>query len=175
MAEARPLSEPLTQLFITEKINGSQVSYQFQLQAPNLRLLAWGESKPIGGNREEYVCKLYNEIENRWLSSKHDVEDFYEELRAYGAELFDQLVPENVQAALWQHREKIQSVMVLAEEPFIPWEVVHVKAPGQPLAAGTRFLGEMGLVRWLHEAGWPVEAIPLRSISALKVCIAFRR
>src|SRR5262249_36098131 len=27
--EAQPLSEPLTQMFINEKINGSQVSYQF--------------------------------------------------------------------------------------------------------------------------------------------------
>lgn len=161
-AEARPLSAPLTQLFITEKLNGSQVSYEFLLQAPDLQVLARGESRPLRGSREEYVRKLYSEIENRWVSTKRDVKDFYEELRAYGAELFDALVPEKVQAALWRHREAINSIMVIAEEPFIPWEVVHVKEPGKPLTPGTRFLGEMGLVRWLHEAGWPVETIPLR-------------
>ena len=155
--------EPLTQMFINEKINGSQLSYQFLLQAPDLSVLAQGESPPIRGNREQYVRKLYSEIENRWLSSSRDVEDFYEELRAYGAELLDELVPPTIQAALWQHRNKINSIMVLSEEPFIPWEVVHVKEPGRPLAAGTRFLGQMGLVRWLHEAGWPFELIPLRS------------
>jgi len=160
-AEATPLSKPLNQLFITERINGKQVCYQFQLQAPDLKLLAWEESKPITGDRAAYVKKLYSEIENRWLSSHADVEDFYEELRAYGAELFDELVPPKVQQALWEHRAKIDSIMVIAEEPFIPWEVVHIKQPGKGLGAGTRFFGELGLVRWLHEAGWPPETIPL--------------
>lgn len=160
-AEAQPLLEPLTQLFITEQINGSELRYRFQLQNPKFGILAWDVSKPIRSSREQYVKKLYSEIENRWVSSTGDVKNFYEELRAFGAELFDELVPAKVQQALWQHRQKIDSIMVVAEEPFIPWEIVHLVEPGKPLAQGTRFFGEMGLVRWLEEAGWPRESISL--------------
>jgi CHAT domain-containing protein len=70
-------------------------------------------------------------------------------------------VPDKIQKALWQHRDEIDNIMVIAEEPFIPWEVVHIVEPGKPLGEGTRFLGELGLVRWLHKAGWPKESIPI--------------
>ncbi|ULA65350.1 MAG: CHAT domain-containing protein [Nitrospira sp.] len=160
-AEAQPLAEPLTQLYITEQLNGNTLRYHFQLQNPTLGILVWDLSKPIRGSREQYVKKLYGEIESRWVSSAGDIESFYEELRAYGAELFDELVPARVQQVLWQHRNKIDSIMVIAEEPFIPWEVVHLVEPDKPLAKGTPFFGEMGLVRWLEEASWPRETIPL--------------
>lgn len=158
--EARPLLEPLTQLTITEQLNGSELRYLFQLQSPKLGILASGKSEPIRGSREQYVSKLYSEIENRWISSAGDVDNFYEELRAYGAELFDELVPANIQQALWQHRDMIDSIMVIAEEPFIPWEVMHLVEPGKTLTTDSHFFGEMGLVRWLYEAGWPSETIP---------------
>jgi CHAT domain-containing protein len=51
---------------------------------------------------------------------------------------------------------------VFSEEPFVPWELVHLKEPGQPLGAQTRFLGQHGLVRWLHNMGWPPERLQLR-------------
>src|SRR5262249_32444892 len=90
------------------------------------------------------------------------VEEFTEELRAFGASLFDELFPEELQRVLWDHRDRIDSMMVISTEPFIPWELVYLKEPGKSLSSQGRFLGQMGLVRWLHEAGWPVEGLRLR-------------
>jgi CHAT domain-containing protein len=76
--------------------------------------------------------------------------------------MFNDLIPSDVQQVLWDNRDKIDSILVIAEEPFIPWELVHLGEPGKPLSADTRFLGQMGLVRWLHEAGWPNEQLSIR-------------
>ncbi len=172
-SEAPKLIAPLHQLFITERRNGGQVSYHFQLQSPDLKLLKWGESKPIIGDRQKFVARLYEEIETRWLSNKDDVDDFIEELRAIGAAMCDELLPTDLQQALWDYRDKIKRIMVIAEEPFIPWELVHLSQPGKPLSADTLFLGQMGLVRWLHEAGWPPDALSIRKGKACYVIPAY--
>ena len=53
--------------------------------------------------------------------------------------------------------------MVISEEPFIPWELVHLKDPKKAaLGSESWFLGQMGLVRWLHQAGWPPERLVVR-------------
>ena len=161
-AEAPKLSSPLHQLVILERRNGDEISYRYQLQSPALQLLKWGDSKPILGNRQKYVEDVYAEIENRWLSNKEDTENFLEELRAIGHQMFKELIQPDVQQVLWDHRDKIESILVIAKEPFIPWELVHLGEPGKSLSAETRFLGQMGLVRWLHEAGWPNELLTIR-------------
>ena len=160
--EAPKLSAPLHQLIITERRNGDSISYRYQLQSPALKLLKWGDSKPLVADRQKYVEKLYEKIENRWLSNKQDTNDFLEELRAIGAEMFDELIPPDVQQVFWDYRDKIESILVIAEEPFIPWELVHLCEPGKPLSPKTHFLGQMGLVRWLQEAGWPNELLSIR-------------
>jgi CHAT domain-containing protein len=54
--------------------------------------------------------------------------------------------------------------MVLSTEPFIPWELVHLKPPGQSyLPDETCFFGQMGLVRWLHDVGFPSDEMVIRS------------
>ena len=55
--------------------------------------------------------------------------------------------------------------MVLSDEPFIPWELFHLKPASQShLPEETIFLGQMGLVRWLYDAqGWPPELIKIRA------------
>ena len=72
-AEAPKLSAPLHQLTITERRNGDSISYRYQLQSPALELLKWGDSKPLVGDRQKYVEKLYATIENRWLSNQQDL------------------------------------------------------------------------------------------------------
>jgi CHAT domain/Ternary complex associated domain 7 len=155
-------TEPLHTLRIFESRNGEDISYKYELYSPALDLCEHYESKPITADRREYVESLYQEIEDYWLSNQDDVKNFTAQLRARGGQLFDQLFPRELQEQLWQHRKDIDSILVLSEEPFIPWEMVHLKQPGKPLPKETIFLGQMGMVRWLYEAGFPPEQIEIR-------------
>lgn len=161
--EAPILEKPLHQLLIVEEKNGDEVKYFYQLQAPSLNLLDSYYSQPFKGDRQEFVRNLYKEIENKWLSKPGDFDDFTNELRGFGANLFSELFPPELQTVLWQHQGDLKSIMVISTEPFIPWELVYVKQPGKPLKADEgRFMGEMGLVRWLHQAGWPPDLLQVR-------------
>ena len=160
-AELPVIPEPLRQLRIFERVNGEFISYEYDLAIPGV-IVDHYESKPIKTGRQQYVDNLYQEIEQRWASSDDDVDAFYEELRAMGGELFDELFPEELQRHLWQYREQIENIQVISTEPFIPWELVHLKEPNQPLPEETCFLGQIGLVRWLHGA-WPPEKLRLRN------------
>lgn len=157
-------SEPLHQLRIIEKRNGNQVTYRYELDSPSLELLREFESKPITSDRQGYVDNLYREIESRWVSNVDDAEAFTEELRAFGGSLFDELFPCELRSLLWEHHPKINSIMVLSTEPFIPWELIHLKQPGQTyLPDETMFLAQMGLVRWLYSCGrFPPQTILIR-------------
>ncbi len=119
-------------------------------------------SAPLQRSREEYVDWIYKEIENRWLSNDEDFAAFEQELRTYGATLLDELVPVEVQAALWAQRKKLKAIQVVAEEPFIPWEIVHLKEPGKVVTKERNFLGDKGLVRWLHNEGPAPRALKIR-------------
>ena len=109
-----------------------------------------------------FIIRVAKLIENRWLSSRGDERDFQEELRAFGVELLEELVPEELQAILWTNRKRLNGVMATCTEPFIPWELVHLKKPGsRGLPKETAFLGQMGLVRWLL-GRWPPERLRIR-------------
>ncbi len=158
------LNEPPNQLTIIERRNGQEIRYDYEFRSMSLNILNRYESKPITSERYEYVENLYKEIENRWLSTQDDVDLFSDELRAFGGQLFDRLFPEELQQTLWEHHSTINSIMVISTEPFIPWELVHLKQPGQKILPDeTKFLGQMGLVRWLYDAGWPPESIQIRN------------
>nr|GEU80793.1 hypothetical protein [Tanacetum cinerariifolium] len=162
-ATALPPAPAVHQLTILERRNGAELTYQFLLQLPALGVLTRVESEPFTGDRQQYVESIYVEIEQRWLSSQTDSDNFTQELRALGGALFDQLIPPKLQALLWQYRAQLTSILVLSEEPFIPWELVHLHEPDQPLPGDEEyFLGQLGLVRWLYAAGWPPQSLRLR-------------
>jgi hypothetical protein len=156
------VANPPNTLLILEQRNGNELRFRYELRSPVLGILNMYESAAIQGDRNAYVESLYKEIEDRWISSGQDVIAFQDELRAYGAQLFDSLFPPDLQQALWANRGQVESILVISEEPFIPWELVHLKAPGQALGADVCFLGQMGLVRWLHGCGYPPASIEVR-------------
>lgn len=139
-------------LSVVELERGQDTIYRFELRSTALGILATFESPPLR-HRAEYIANLYRQIEDRWVTTAGDVEAFQEELREFGGSLFTQLFPERLQAVLWQHRDTLDHLMVLSTEPFIPWELVHLKEPGQPLPEESRFLAQIGLVRWLYSDG----------------------
>jgi hypothetical protein len=154
--------QPQHQLTILETEHGGQLNYLFILDSPTLNLRNTYESKPLKNSREEYVKGIYEDIETRYVDCQQDSTQFQQELREVGAGLWDELIPDKLKADLWKARSNIQSIQVYSEEPFIPWELVHLKDPQQQgLPTATCFFGQMGLVRWLHNYGLP--AVELRA------------
>lgn len=149
-------------LVIHERQNGAERRLTFELFSQQLDSTSQFESKAITGDRAAYVNAMYKSIEDAYATSKAEKKNFDQALRAYGATLWDELVPEKLQALLWAHRQTLDSILAFSEEPFIPWEIVHLKEPGKPLGEEVRFLGQMGLVRWLHGCGYPPSTLRLR-------------
>ena len=164
-SEAPQLIEPLHQLRIYEQVWGDNVFYEFEFQSPSLDTLTLPlRSGFLKVDRRKYVEQRYKEIENYWVNNQDDAEAFASNLRAMGAELLSELVPKELQDILWNNRDKISSIQVLSTEPFIPWELVYLRNPnerGMKNKEG-RFLGQMGLIRWLHGVGWPPNAVRLK-------------
>lgn len=157
-------SEPPHILDITEQRNGTHISYHYELRSRSLNLWERYQSKTINSDRKDYIDHLYQEIESRWVTTQGDIEAFMHELRAFGGELLDELFPDDLKRHLWDHRHELDSIMVSSTEPFIPWELIHLKPAGQTrLPEETCFLGQLGLVRWLYGVGYPPETLTLNS------------
>ena len=158
---------PRNQLWVEEVNTFEGVIYRYTVFFQGVRVTQRLVSKPIKGNRETYISELYETIEKRWISSMKDSEKFQQELRAFGAELFDELIPAELQKTLWDKRNDFDSIQVVSSEPFIPWELIHLKDPAKKgMPDEVKFLGQMGLVRWLEGAGkdgWAPEEIKLRT------------
>ena len=148
---------------VQKRPTGGTMQYTFTLELPSQRLRPppfESAEKPV--DPAQYVASLYRRIEDRWTEHRGEREAFERDLRAIGAEMFDELIPFELRQLLWQHRDTIRSVQVLSSEPFIPWELVHVRDPAQRRAGpGAAFFGEMGVVRWLID-GYPPERVRVR-------------
>ena len=147
---------PRHQLYINEVQHGSETSYHFHLE-----LLRPGEppqpieaeSKPLAGDKADYVRGLYKRIEDMWGETRDQVARFADQVRAEGGTLWDDLIPRSIQAQLWENRDEIRFIQVYSDEPFIPWELVHMKEPGKrQLPTESWFLAELGLIRWIMPA-----------------------
>jgi hypothetical protein len=108
------------------------------------------------------VNGIYRRIESYWAQSEGDAEAFQESLQEYGGELCNELLPEALQEVLWDNRDWLEGALMLSGEPFIPWELVHLKPPGGPLPAEPCFLGQFGLVRWLWNRPHPPPELVVR-------------
>jgi len=147
---------------IQTRPTGSATQYRYELRLPSKRIQKQFESALLDTDPGAYVAALHARIEDRWTQHKSEREAFARDLRAIGAEMFDALFPLELRQLLWQHRDAISSVQVLSSEPFIPWELVHVRDPSMRKAgADAAFLGEIGVVRWLV-SGYPPERLQLR-------------
>jgi hypothetical protein len=142
---------------------GGATQYRYELRLPSKRVQKQFESALLDTDPAAYVAALHTRIEDRWAEYRSEKEAFARDLRAIGAEMFDALFPLELRQLLWQHRDAIGSVQVLSSEPFVPWELVHVRDPGARKAGvGAAFLGEFGVVRWLV-SGYPPERLRVRA------------
>lgn len=152
VTEPPKLDTPVDMLWIREVDSEKGIYYDFHLYSPAQKFQVVAQSKPLKSDRAEYVNSIYRFIEDKWKQHSSNPADFIHELRAYGVELFSELIPESMQEALWKYRSKLKGIQVISTDPFIPWELVHLKDPetaGMPKK--DHFLAQFGITRWLIE------------------------
>ena len=107
-----------------------------------------------------------------WRDSGSDPRERERKLQDIGATMFDELFPEPMQAHLWKHRAQVHDLILYADEPFVPWELVHLKPPNGPRETKPRFLAQGGLVRW-QLGSFPPKEMRVRSGRARSLCPAY--
>lgn len=166
-----PGPQPLIPLLqIDERIEGNGFGYTFNLIVDHTQAPVRASGDLLKQDRAAYVKNLYDNIESLWTTHHLDKPVFERKLRSYGGELFDALMPPAFRHRLWELRADMHGMIVYSSEPFIPWELVHLKqpaVPGQPdpgLPNESLFLGELGITRWLsnNEGNDPPQRIRVR-------------
>lgn len=128
-----------------------QTQFDVRYESESLDVVERALTEPIKGDRLAYVTSLYRKIEDDWNTSG-DARGFNRALRAFGGQLFDELLPGSIQRQLWDNRDRIKQIQVNSIDPLIPWEVVHLKQPNGTLPDEELFLANLGLVRWIDGA-----------------------
>lgn len=141
-------------LYIRELQMGPQRMLEFQFECRKLNKRVRCTSMPFRDDtaRKDYIMNLYQEIEEFWADDNLEYESFMAKLQARGSEIFDELIPRELQRVLWDTRDELMHIQVFSDEPFIPWELAYLKEPGKKARRDSVFLAEKGMVRWLPEA-----------------------
>ncbi|MBA3030129.1 MAG: CHAT domain-containing protein [Desulfobacteraceae bacterium] len=140
----------LNTMWVYHEENSGKTRYRYCLWMDDMDIDQEYESPEFDGDvlavLKPYM-NLFDEVETH---TPTDFDQLQIQLRSIGAKLFQTLFPKDLQRVFWENRDKIKHLKLYCEEPYIPWEILHVCEPGKSLPAETKFLGQMGMVRWLH-------------------------
>jgi len=86
-------------------------------------------------------------------------------LATLGNELWERLVPQELKDSYWQWRDKVRSIQITSQEPWIPWEMVKpFRFDAQNRREDEPHLCErFAVARWLGPGG-PADRIPVHQL-----------
>ena len=150
--------QPDLSLFIEEREAGGQLEFIIRLSAidPDLSL----NLRPFGPFRlqvapAEFFETFFKEIEELPLETKEQREVAERRLAAKGAYLSEALLPEDLRQTLWEVRDRIGSIIVQSEEPWIPWELCRLMGKeGDRVVEGPFLCEAFSVTRWLPGQGF---------------------
>lgn len=126
------------------------------------------ESAPVIGS-DDFVQQRIAEVEQVIKDPDLTARQRMSQLQNTGTLLFDQFFPEDLQAYLWEHRDRVHDLIVYTDEPSVPWELVHLKPPRGKRGTTPRFLASGGLVRW-QLGSFPPQRMRVRPGRARSIC-----
>jgi hypothetical protein len=158
---ARPTAAfPDLQLHITEGQTNGRPSLTFRLTATdyslNLNLKPYGPVI-LQTDPHDYFCKFFAEIESLPVGTPEERVEAERRVARKGSNLFKEVVPQDLQVLLWELRDKIKSVYIQSEEPWIPWEICRLQGNENGRIREGKFLCEaFSVTRWIPGKGtWP--------------------
>jgi hypothetical protein len=162
---ATVVGQPDLSLLIFENTQSGVTTFDIKLMAPGLGF-NFKKYKPISFATDPsvYFRDIFDDIER--LGKRRT--DLPERLAARGCHLFEALLPADLQADLWNLRDRIESVQVQSEDPWIPWELLKLCGTTEEGFTEGPFLCEKyTLTRWVPG----VSQKPLLSLSNMAVVV----
>ncbi len=157
---------------VERELPGGSVVYQYAVRLVPGRPAEVFDSRPIK-DRVRRIGQILDDVADVWKDTATDPREREGKLQDIGATMFDELFPEAMQAHLWRHRAKVKNLIVYADEPFVPWELVHLKPPNGPRPVKPRFLAQSGMVRW-QLGSFPPREMHVRAGRARSLCPDYR-
>jgi hypothetical protein len=142
-----PMLADVAWLEIAQVEADGKTRFRYELRLPGNGDRITGTSPPIR-DADKFVASLFREVQQLWFDNSDKPAKYLADLQDLGSSLFEQLFPQDLQSVLWTNRDNLDNLFLIADEPFIPWELVHLKPPVGPRQRDPRFLGQLGLVRW---------------------------
>lgn len=146
--------QPDLKVMILEHIapNGeTEINFQVTADLPDLKIkLKDYGTKTFTASASNYCSNLFKDIEKLNMEVAQNKNRVVRRLELLGADLYEKLIPEELQVLLWENKDRIKTVTILSDEPWIPWEIcrLHAKVDGIIQSAG--FLCELfELTRWM--------------------------
>ena len=140
-------------LLIEESLVEGKLAYYLRLFAQDpalgLPLSRFGpltiEIEPMA-----YFTEFFKDIDQLPIKSAADKAETARVLERKGAALYDMVFPEGLKTLLWQVRDRIHSLIIQSEEPWIPWEICRMSGTNdQGLIEEGPFLCERYVIaRW---------------------------
>ena len=157
LATRSPALPDLT-MFVEEWQASGATQYRILLSATDpslgLNLRTFGPLT-LSLDPAQFFADFFKEIDDLPLDTdaQRDVAD--RRLGAKGAYLSDQLLPDGLRQKLWEVRDRISSIIVQSEEPWIPWELCKLSGRENGRVVEGPFLCEAyAITRWLPGVGF---------------------
>ena len=164
-----PVLADVAWLEIAQVEADDETRFRYELRLPGNSDRITGTSPPIR-DADAFVSSLFREVQQLWFDNSDKPAKYLADLQDLGSSLFEQLFPQDLQAVLWKNRDNLDNLFLIADEPFIPWELVHLKPPVGPRQKAPRFLGQLGLVRWQFTPFPPQPQLQARAGKVFSVC-----
>ena len=149
---------PDLSMFIEERERAGKLEFVIRLSAadPGLDL----NLRPFGPFQLEvepaaFFESFFQEIEELPLETEAQRKIAERKVAAKGAYLSETLMPPDLRQRLWELRDRIRSIIVQSEEPWIPWELCRLVGQDGGRAVEGPFLCEaFAITRWLPGLGF---------------------
>jgi hypothetical protein len=150
-----PLSvrQPDLTLEIHRVTSGLQQGYQMRLAARDPALgLHFQPFAPVFFDRdpEAHFAEFYRGIEGVLLDTPEHCEEATLILEGKGYHLFETLFPADLRTLLWSLKERITTVRIVSDEPWIPWELCKLEGSEDGrVQPGPFFCEAFAVTRWM--------------------------
>lgn len=156
-------SPDLTLLITTCQENGKLILKYF-LHSPDSSLnLTYKNFQIILAQHDvgAFFMDFFNDIDTIKQDNKQQRLDAVEIMKSKGAKLYRDLFPEDFRRILWNIHDKIKSIVINSDEPWIPWEMCFMYPEETGITDGIFLCEGFEISRWISGTYSPITEISL--------------